>query len=413
MLKCLAVALLCAPVVGQEIIERKDPHNWTFNVHVTVRAWSERDARNMPKNDVWSMSTAAVVFPIPEKTSSSKTNDAGITSEFSFNDRPTGAKMTLIPQLYHSGTRLARWELLESKGSQLELKIAVPMTSFKTVFNETEAMKLPWPSAWPEIAASTFEPMMYIDVGPDARGQIEAYDPKPIENLLKEMIGTNDPKSIPATQLAKYIAGELQRRFQPSGSGISWSQRGGAMEGIDLLGAPAAAKAMRGSQFDMTCVLVALYRKAGLPARLVVGYDAGADSNDRDFLSKRRGSSREKLRSWAEFALVHPANEKDVIWVPVDVVRMRERSTSPAALDRPWPYFGTHDEMDGLCPFAFQFHPPTTVRAYGSPGFWGWLVTPEPPEKAFQTLRFEAISTPKRGDDPKPSGGDPRRRGGY
>lgn len=408
-----ALLSLASIALGQDIIERVKPHEWTLNIHVTVRAWSEKDSRNMPKNDLWRFDTAAVVFPMPDRTSSSRSRDNAITSQVTLNDRDTGAKLAFIPQLYHSGTRLAKWELAEKSGSEVELRASVPMTSFETVFNEAEASKLPWPSTWPEIAASTFEPMMYIDIGPDDRGQLAPYDMAPIDDLLEKLLAGNDPKSISPVALAKYVAGEVQRRFQPSGNGIAFSPRGGAMEGIDLQGAPLAAKRLRGSHFDMNCVLLALYRKAGLASRLVVGYDAGADSDDDDFLSKRRGSSRDNLRAWIEFALIHPQNETEVIWVPVDVSRMREKSTVPPALDRPWEFFGTHDELDGVCPIAYQFHPPTTVRAYGSPGFWGWLVTPEAPERAYQTLRFEAITTPKRGDDPKTPGNDPRGRRGY
>ena len=45
--------------------------------------------------------------------------------------------------------------------------------------------------------------------------------------------------------------------------------------------------------------------------------------------------------------------------------------------------------------FAFQFHPPTSVRAYGSPGFWGWMVTPKEPTRAEQQISFNVVTTAK------------------
>jgi hypothetical protein len=99
-----------------------------------------------------------------------------------------------------------------------------------------------------------------------------------------------------------------------------------------------------------------------------------------------------------EFALVDPQTSRE-IWIPVDVARMRKGSSRPPSLDRPWKYFGEHDELDGIIPFAFQFHPPTTVVAHGSPAFWGWMVTPKPPDKLVQVVRFDAITTPKTAED--------------
>jgi hypothetical protein len=145
------------------------------------------------------------------------------------------------------------------------------------------------------------------------------------------------------------------------------------------------------------CLLVAAYRQAGLPARCVIGYDTGGGGGKDDrFLSKKGSQS---LRTWAEFALIDPT-KPEPIWVPVDVVRIRKSSSRPPPVERKWMYFGDHKEMDGLIPFAYQFFPPSKgVVSHGSPAFYGWMVTPEPPKNVIQALRFDAITTPRRGDD--------------
>jgi hypothetical protein len=84
----------------------------------------------------------------------------------------------------------------------------------------------------------------------------------------------------------------------------------------------------------------------------------------------------------------------------VDVVKLRKTSNRPAALDRPWKYFGTNDQLDHILPFAFHFHPPTDVVSYGSPGFWGWFVSPKAPEQAEQAIRISASSQSKRANEP-------------
>ena len=85
-------------------------------------------------------------------------------------------------------------------------------------------------------------------------------------------------------------------------------------------------------------------------------------------------------------------------FVPVDPVRLRSTSNRAPQIDRPWRFFGTHTELDDLLPFAFQYHPPTTVVAHGAVAFWGWLTLPAS-QVADQWLQFTSETTPKRGDE--------------
>src|SRR5690606_9943540 len=92
---------------------------------------------------------------------------------------------------------------------------------------------------------------------------------------------------------------------------------------------------------------------------------------------------------------------RTVTWVPVDILEMRRKMPRPRDLDQPWPYFGNHDNLEYYMPFAFHFHPPLAgVQAYGSPGFWGWIVFPERPERADQSIYFNVITTPRRSNEP-------------
>jgi hypothetical protein len=178
------------------------------------------------------------------------------------------------------------------------------------------------------------------------------------------------------------------------------------MEGLEVVGAPEAARRRRGTPYDLVAVLTAVYRSAGIPARMVVGYDTGQDSGDKFLGEKKSG----ELRPWVEFALVGKDNK--LVWVPVDIVMMRKRTPSLRDMNKPWKYFGNNDELNHVLPFSFHYHPPTTVVAHGAPAFWGWMVTPEPPKgNVIQTIRFTAISTPKRASDGKGEGklGEERR----
>jgi hypothetical protein len=89
--------------------------------------------------------------------------------------------------------------------------------------------------------------------------------------------------------------------------------------------------------------------------------------------------------------------------VPVDPVRARKRSMQMPPFDKPWRYFGTHDELDTILPFAFHFIPPTTVVSYGY-AFWGWFTTPET-QIAEHWVRFLAQTAPRRSQPAKPPTG--------
>lgn len=373
-------------------LELYDPHDWTLESWVNVRAWQETDANGMPVTEEFVFDSAAIVFPLVKGSASSVTHDRGIRSELRLNDVAVEARPEMMPD-YHSGARLGKWALVDWWGKEVQLKTFIPTTCWKTRLNEDAAASVTWPQEWPAEPASTFDAQFYVDLGPDG-----PYDMKPVKDLVDRWTGGKDPKGIRPLQLAKFLAGQVQSHVQPSGNGIGYN-RIGLIEGIDLQGAPRTAQRGRGSEFDMVCLLAAVYREAGLPARTVIGYDIGESKNDdRKKVLERKGS--ENLRAWVEFALVDQGANNRTYWIPVDVVRMRKTSSRVGDLDKPWKYFGSHDELDGIVPFAFHFHPPTTVRAYGTPGFWGWLVTPRPPERAVQTLRFTAFTTPQVGAPP-------------
>ncbi len=385
-------------------LELYDGDEWTLQVTVNIRAYQDVDAHTgMPVGDPFKFDTAAIVFPVLKRTASSVTDDRGLAGLIKLNDVDTNYKMQLASD-YHSGARLAVWKLDESwAGQEVGLQVSVPSTCYKTKFNEQAASLVGWPKGdWPPDAASTFDPQFYVNMGPDG-----AYDMTPVRELVRRWTEGKDPKSIKPAPLAKFLAGQVMGWVQPTGSGLG-SNRIGQLEGIDLQGAPLTAERRRGSDFDMVCLLAAVYREAGLPARTVIGYDIG-ESKDRDrgtFLERQKSAN---LRAWVEFALMDEGAGQ-LHWIPVDVARMRKSGSRTQPPDKEWKFFGTHDELNGVIPFAMHFHPPTTVRAYGSPGFWGWLVTPKPPESAVQALTFTAWRTPKHGGQDSKKG--EAKRGG-
>lgn len=394
----MAACAMWAAIGSAQVIRLEEPRPLVLKIDVGVQAIRSYDKNLKTRvTEKMQFDTAAIVFPALEQTAHS-TNK--MTGTFRLNDRDRDREMTILADPYPSGVKLARWEAKDWEGQEAELKITIEATCSKTVFDEAAAMKLGWPDKgdWTEAARSSFEPQFYIDVGPEG-----PYDLDPIEQLVKKAMGGREPASQPPVLVAKVLTAEVMRAMSVSGSGLSGS-RTGMIEGLDLQGAPQALRRGRGSAFDVASVLTAVFRRAGLPARVVIGYDSGKSDDEKGLAS----SGKKGIRAWVEFALHDPATKED-IWVPVDLVRLRDKGARPPAFDKPWPYFGTHDELDAIVPFAYHFFPPTTVRSYGSPGFWGWMITPQPPERAEQSLRFTITSAARRPDEKKKDAEKPER----
>ena len=381
----------------------EDPRAWTLTSQVQLL--STIDEFDVPGGEPgdrlvlrrqWPVDEASFVFPVVRRSASSVAqtdlSNPDDQSWFSAELFLDGRLFTDAPTLiggYHSMGEYVRLEAEARLVDDWRLRVEQRSVSFETVFHEEEALKVGWPeSGWPPEAASTMGPQQFVteeNPTPNADGAVAG--------LLKEWIGNNDPKSIAPITLAKYLTGKVQdhvRVIRPStervrlhSTGSSRVRAANATEGVTLRGSELTAAEGEGSEHDMACLLAAVMRGAGLPARIVIGYD-----------DNESGQSRE-LRSWVEFCLYDEPNAQ-ITWIPVDIARIKRSSSRSKPLDQPWKYFGTHDELDDVVPFSFHFHPPTTVRAYNSPAFYGWWVAPEPPDFADQTINFFASRTPKQ-----------------
>ena len=395
-------------------IKRTKPKRWTLEtmVFIGTSEWTEIiDGQAIPANDVWEFNAATLVFPVVAETASSILEVRGIGDEVvpavsgqvEFDDRLMTNEVSIVTQaigggLLPCGTWRAQWQIEPpARGAyaprEVELHVKSSLVSHEIEFDELNARAIDWPQGeWPPEAAATFEPQMLVDF--DAQGR--RYDMSSVVKLLKQWTNNKDPKSIKPVVLAKFLAGQVAELVQPNGEGLAFDKTG-MLQGFSPVGPSEAILKGQGTEIDLPILLVAMYRAAGLPARIVIGYDEqGAGKSV--YLKQSDGDG--EIRVWVEFALYDEAN-KTFGWVPVDVTALRSASSRmpPNFLDRPVKFFGTHDELDRVAPIAFQFHPPTTVRSYGSPALWGWFVTPTPPGRAAQRVSFSLTSSPNGGRD--------------
>ncbi len=395
------------PVIGPYVTQDRG-RDWNVTVRIEVKSDSPADVRStggatgavVPNITPFKFQSMSLVFPVVPTTASSRAVKEGVIGELTLNDQVADESPTVLPNDYPAGTKLAKWEVTGTgvtECRQVGVWITVPTTAYRTSFDETGATRLAWPGkGWPGAANSALQPQMYVDVGVDEKGQLRPYDDAALKEFVKRTLGEDgiaDAKAASPVRVAKSLARGVWGAVQPTGEGTAHEKRTGELAGLVLQAPGVTLESGRGSAHDMTVLLAAAYKKAGLPARTVIGFDAG-DGGDAKFL--RKGDAARSLRSWVEFCVYDEA-KNEYNWVPVDVARMRKVSSRPMSIDRQWKFFGTHDELDRVVPFALHFHPPTDVVAYGSAGFWGWFVTPTPPAGARQTIDFGVTTQAKRG----------------
>lgn len=387
--------------VLDKLVRRGRTRDWTLKIWVDVHSYQnvQRDAINIAEIK---FDTAAVVFPINRTTATSELDAPSVKGVLKFDDRvmddqPKYSDALTPPVTYQCGTRIARWEMKSMSGREVELQLELPLRCFEVTLDEPAAMKIKWPGGGtlPAALSSALQADAIVDSNDN---QVRA--------LVRRWTEGKDPKAILPVKLAKFLAGRVLEHTQPNGNGLAFDQTG-LLEGVDLQLVGVTASTGRGSEHDIAVLLCAVYRAAGLPARLVIGYDVTEKKGeDASFLQKRANAA--KVRAWVEFALYDEAAQKE-LWLPVDIVRQRSQSNRAPSLDTPWKFFGNNDETDDIMPFAFQYHPPTTVVAHGFPGFWGWFTTPTL-QNVSQTLRFECQTTPRRTTAPEGQPSQPTRK---
>jgi hypothetical protein len=375
----------------EKLIKKGRTHDWDLKVTVTVQAETEEYVPNQsPKIYDIEFDSAVVVFPVLSGTSSHKGYTDEVRSKLTFNDALVTDKAAEYSDKYPCGTRLGKWEMKKKTGREMQLEVTIPTTCWRTVFDEDAGEQVDWPATWPAIATSTFTDLQAVR-GVSNAPLIDHMNPA-VQDLVRKWCDNKDPKKVKPVVLAKYLASNVLEIIQPSGMGLNFADNG-MLEGMEVKGSTATILDGRGADHDMACALCAVYRAAGLPARLVFGLDVKELKGDDDNFLIRRPTSVPPIRTWVEFCLYDETSQKEA-WIPVDVVRQRKFSSRILNNPRGWRYFGTHDEFDGIVPFAHQFHPPTTVMAHGSVCFWGWLTVPEA-QVATQYVRFQALTTPK------------------
>ncbi|MBM4107597.1 MAG: transglutaminase domain-containing protein [Phycisphaerae bacterium] len=388
-------------------LKREQSKTHTFSARVDIVAWRERypPPNYPPRYDTFDFDTLVVVFPLLEETAHARSVRSSWEGKLRIDGALADETVTVLTG-YPLGTRLARLEAAQGRCNDVTLELSYDVQVWRHVFDEAGALRVAWPKLdWPDGVKDALEPQFWIDHATDpATGADTPYDMAAVKEALGRWLEgarLKNPRDVTPAALAKILLGKVAGEVQPSGDGLSYNTAG-LVEGIELQGPPVTLGQRRGSEHDMAVLLTALYRAAGIPARVVIGVTRGGNG----FAAGRR--NRTRLRSWVEFALYEEpttaGGKATLNWIPVDVAGLRRSSSRPPPIERPWKHFGVLEDADETVPFAVHFHPPTTVASYGSPGFWGWMMSPTLPQTARQSLQFQMAVAPVRGGEPPRDG---------
>lgn len=412
-----AAFLACSPVSGQSnprrhakpaepiAVLRRDEANsrdWTLHVEVRLHATQLRGDPSgvLPPSPMFALNNIEFLFPILDSSAMHEVYPSRMTSVFQVDTRPVDKSPDILHG-YQSLSSIGIWKAEKVLDDYLVFIMEVPMTCWETRIDESAARRRDWPgAAWSAEMALCLEPQLFVEAGDPA-----------VHDLVRQWT-RGDPRARKPYDLAKWLAARVIEHMRITDPPTASQARGVALgqttavfvEGFVVHGAAATARAKQGSVFDMACLLTAVYRAAGLPARLVIGYDV-KPSEERSGLL---------LRSWVEFFLPRnppPASSpdsraavtsRDGEWIPVDITRQWEFSSRAPRQELRWEYFGHNEEFDFVVPIAFHWLPPEDCTNTGPPGFWGWR--PSPSNQAGDSeIKVWAYETPRKGGvDPRP-----------
>lgn len=385
----------------------KSARDWTIDVEVRLHPAQARvnDPRYIQATPNFVLSELEFYYPLPLRSSMHDGYSKEIKGEFRI-ENVVADNTPEIRRGYQSLTALAVWQAKNVQTHQLIFLADINVTCYETRIDEAVARRVPWPTApWSAEMALCLDEQLFVESeSPGVRALVQRWAGK-------------DPRATAPYELAKRLAGRCIEHFRITDGLVESTARGIAagdnravlLSGFRVRGAAWAAAEGQGSAYDLACLMTAVYRAAGLPARLVVGYDIKASESFRSPV----------LRAWTEFFLardpqpvpgaapeVEPViTEADGEWIPVDITRQREFSSRPPPIEQRWQFFGHNEEFDFVPPIAFHWLPPENATNAGPPGLWGWRPVPANPI-ADTELKFRVEDTPRRGNAPKRTPGE-------
>ena len=370
-------------------LEYGEPQEYSVVAQINLLACGANGQRRifgrgfLGQTQVWRLRGGEVLFPFADVTSNSAPMTPAFAAEF-FADGDRLPVQRRVVGLDRAAAPYVEVTFPALAASNIRVRVEYLRRAWNTTFLEEKARAVGYPSGeYPPEAAGTFRAEYGIPYAPDA-------DPSenPAKALIAEWTGGKDPRNfLGPVLLAKGLTKLVIDRISLSGDGaLQIGAIGGDVSsnifvdsGDEPLSQTAAWDTIlsgRGTDIDLVLTLTALLREAGIAARLVVGV---RDFETEGVSVRPQVEERDFITAWSEFFLLDEGSGESG-WIPIDIIRQREESSRAPAIEKPYRFFGNHDEFELYVPLGHHVHPPTNTAWYGPPALYGWNPSPAVPD---------------------------------
>ena len=318
---CAATLALWLGTDPSPPLRRLDGRVW--EVKFEASAWSPgmRPGSQAPI----ALKNAALWFPLVPESAWSRADAGTVAPELWVDARRAAIGAVEVRRDLPRGTSAVRLGIGSVSGQSVKWSVTWRAQCWASQVDEAAAASATWPAEWPEDARPWLAPEPGIESdAPD----VAAFVARASEGKLRAVTPW-----IAAKELARATVNHFNA-VDTDGIRIE----SGFPRGIVFDGAQAAMSRRTGTCHDVAAACTAVLRAAGIPARMVLGVSEVQTSS---------GASKARFVSWCEFFLPGAG------WAPFSPLRLRASARGGLQLQRPWPSFGTWDELNGFIPLCF------------------------------------------------------------
>lgn len=319
----------CA-AVPQPPLRRTDARVWEVKFEASVWAPGSRTGSTAPIQ----LRDAAVVFPVLADGPWSQADPAQAVPELWLDARKVAAPDAPVLRGLPRCMSARRLGIGAVNGQSVRWSVSWRSQCWASQVDEPAAAAATWPTEWPEAAREWLAAEPGIESG------------TPEMTAFVERVSNGKLRSVTPWIAAKELVRATINHFTSvDNDGIQVEN--GFPRGIVFGGATAAMTRRTGSSHDVAAACTAVLRTAGIPARLVLGVTEVRMSS---------GKTKARLVTWGELWLPGAG------WAPYSPRELRGSARGGLQTQRPWPAFGTWDELNQHIPLCLG----VTVPAPGT-----------------------------------------------